>query len=69
MFTAYSDHHVNLRSSNEIDYKVPKPKTELFKGSLSYSGSKLWNSIPTNIRQSATIKSFTHNYTKLLNNG
>ena len=68
MFTTNSEHPSHLRSSNEMNYIIPKPKTELFKGSMSYSGSKLWNSIPNDIRNSKTIKSFTYNYTKFLNN-
>ena len=42
-------HGRTLRSTNEILLYVPKPNIEQFKNSLSYSGSKNWNSIPENI--------------------
>ena len=56
-----------LRSSNITDFIIPKPKTELFKGSMSYSGAKVWNTIPNDIRECDSIKSFTFNYTKWIN--
>ncbi|WAR09122.1 hypothetical protein MAR_019080, partial [Mya arenaria] len=49
----------HLRSSNKSDFLIPKPNIELFKGSMSYSGVKVWNNIPNEIRQSESIKSFT----------
>ncbi|WAR25156.1 hypothetical protein MAR_010860, partial [Mya arenaria] len=51
----------HLRSSNKSDFLIPKPNIELFKGSMSYSGVKVWNNIPNEIRQSESIKSFTVN--------
>ncbi|WAR27003.1 hypothetical protein MAR_012707 [Mya arenaria] len=57
----------HLRSSNKSDFLIPKPNIELFKGSMSYSGVKVWNNIPNEIRQSESIKSFTVNYTKWIN--
>ena len=38
-------HSHNLRNS-EVNYYVPRPRTESAKGSLHYSGSVLWNKIP-----------------------
>lgn len=49
-----------------MDFTIPQPKTELFKGSVSYSGAKLWNTIPNNIKESDSIKSVIFNYTKWL---
>ncbi|WAR28317.1 hypothetical protein MAR_014021, partial [Mya arenaria] len=49
----------HLRSSNKSDFLIPKPNIELFKGSMSYSGVKVWNNIPNEIRQRESIKSFT----------
>ena len=57
----------HLRSSNKTDFLIPKPNTELFKGSMSYSGVKVWNNIPNDIRQCQSIKKFTVNYTKWIN--
>ena len=40
----------NLRE-NEYKLAVPKPRTEFYKRSLSYSGSVLWNGLPLEVRQ------------------
>ena len=53
-----------LRSSNDLNYVIPKPNKELFKGSISYSGAQVWNSIPSYIRLCPTIKCFTSNVIK-----
>ena len=67
MFNYNSNRPNHLRSSNKMDFIIPKPKTELFKGSMSYSGAKVWNTIPNDIRECDSIKSFTFNYTKWIN--
>ena len=40
----------NLRE-NEYKLAVPRPRTEFYKRSLSYSGSVLWNGLPLEVRQ------------------
>ena len=40
----------NLRNS-ELNYYVPRPRTESAKGSLHYRGSVLWNKISSEIRK------------------
>ena len=40
------------------DLKVPHPNMSLYKSSLAYSGSTLWNSLPLTIRGSSSIFSF-----------
>ena len=42
----------NLRSVTSRNYIVPQAKCNLFKGSLSYSGVMVWNSIPVSIKGS-----------------
>jgi ribonuclease P/MRP protein subunit RPP40 len=37
---------------------VPMPRLDIYKSSLSYSGAKLWNSVPTNIRAATSIRTF-----------
>ena len=50
IFTNTSNvHSHNLRNS-ELNYYVPRPRTESAKGSLHYRGSVLWNKIPSEIR-------------------
>ena len=46
------------------NFLIPKPKINLFKSSLSYSGALVWNSIPLRIKNSSTLESFTNNCLK-----
>ena len=50
-------HNYNLRGSATKLY-IPKPKTEFLKNSFGYSGAKLWNHIPEEIRNSGSFKLF-----------
>jgi hypothetical protein len=58
----YQKHERNLRSTNSSDLAVPRPKKEFFRKSLVYSGPKLWNNIPLNIRKSKTVQEFQASY-------
>ena len=53
--------HLNLRSTSNKNFLVPKSKICLFKNSLSYSGALVWNSILLWIKHSSTSESFTIN--------
>ena len=46
---------VQIQSKN---FTTPKPKLNMFKNSLSYSGTLIWNSIPVEIRNANTIGDF-----------
>ena len=62
-FTLTSDVHQRpLRSTTENLLYVPKPNIELFRKSLSYSGSKIWNAIPDHVKQSTSIIQFKNEY-------
>ena len=50
-------HSHNLRNS-ELNYYVPRPRTESAKGSLHYRGSVLWNKIPSEIRKLPSLNVF-----------
>ena len=52
------EHGHNLRSANNSELVTPRPNKEIIRKSLDYSGAKLWNSIPLNIRNVKTIKEF-----------
>ena len=54
-------HQRSLRSTSDHLLYVPKPNIR-FRNSISYSGSKIWNSIPENIRLSDSIISFKKRY-------
>ena len=52
-------HNRNLRSTTENLLYVPKPKCEIFRNSFAYSGAKLWNSIPQNIKSCNSVQTGT----------
>ena len=45
MFHINRNDNYNLRNNN-VDYALPKPKTDFMKESRSYSAVSLWNSLP-----------------------
>ena len=51
---------MTLRSDSNKNFRTPKPKLNMFKNSLSYSGALIWNSIPVEIRNANTIDSFVN---------
>lgn len=56
-----------LRSSTSGCFIPPKPKKDLFKKSLRYSGCLIWNSLPTDIKQSQSSDTFHKGCMKWLN--
>jgi hypothetical protein len=38
--------------------QIPKAKTEIFKKTFTYSGSKLWNELPFSIQQASSHNAF-----------
>jgi hypothetical protein len=57
LFT-YTNTVYSLRSEEQGNLAIPKAKTELFKNSISYSGAKIWNSLPPSIRQCKSLAQF-----------
>ena len=53
-----NDSQLNLRSTSNGNFIIPKPKINLI--SFSYSGALVWNGIPLSIKNSSTIESFTN---------
>ena len=56
----------DTRFLSSHNFLVPKPNTELYKSSFSFSGPKVWNSLPNEIKTSKTVFEFKNSY-KLLN--
>ena len=52
----------SLRSTTENSLYIPKPNIELFRKSLSYSGSKIWNAIQDFVKGSTTVAKFKTEY-------
>ena len=50
----------NLRSVSNRNFIIPKPNINLFKNSISYSGTIIWISIPLEIKNADSINSFVN---------
>ena len=48
----------NLRSVAHKNYLLPQAKCNLYKGSFSYSGLVVWNSLPTSIKLASSLDTF-----------
>ena len=55
-----NDETMTLRSDSNKNFKIPRPKLNLFKNSASYSGALTWNSFPAEIKSTTTINSFVN---------
>ena len=52
----------SLRSTTENSLYIRKPNIELFRKSLSYSGSKIWIAIPDFVKGRTTVAKFKTEY-------
>ena len=55
------------RSALSDQLYIPKFRTELFKKSLVFSGAKLWNHLPNNIKSCGSLNKFKHLCFQFLN--
>ena len=55
-----------LRSTSSNNLYLPRIKTEIFRKSLSYSGTLLWNGLPSTIKTCPSLRSFKTQYFKRL---
>ena len=55
-------HNRSLSSTSKDILNIPKPKLEIYRNSLTYSGSKIWNAIPENIRNGDSLPHFKKRY-------
>ena len=62
--TNFNNTSSNERSVANKTFVIPQAKCNLFKGSMSYSGVIVWNSIPVNIKESSPLPIFIHNCTE-----
>lgn len=54
----------NLRNQ-DTDLALPKPRTESLKRSFLYNGAKIWNSLPTTMKNSKTLTVFKRHLDQL----
>jgi exonuclease III len=59
-------HERNLRSTSHSQLYSPKPNTEVFRRSFSYSGSLIWNNLPTYVRNANSLIHFKSLYIQWL---
>ena len=57
-----NSHNEILRSVSATTLNVPKPKLELFSKTRSYSGPKIWNSLPESVRSAPSLDTFKQRY-------
>ena len=57
-----NSHGMTLRSTTENLLIIPKPNLECFRKSISYSGAKIWNEIPMEIRSAESTNQFKQRY-------
>ena len=55
-------HSYPLRSTNSNKLYMHKPKTEIFRKSLTYSGPAIWNSLPDDVRNANSLTLFKTRY-------
>ena len=55
-------HGYNTRSGENMDLYVPRVIKDIYKRSFSYMATNLWNQLPTDVKESATLDSFKQNY-------
>ena len=61
MFTTNADNH-NYNTRFALNFEFPNNKLEFGNKSISYQGVKIWNSIPSNIKNSKSLNLFKSNY-------
>ena len=42
-------------ATSRLNFTTPKPRLDIFKTSLSFSGAQFWNNLPTQIKQAGTL--------------
>ena len=58
LFISHQSHYTNLY--------VPRPRLDLFKTSISFSGASLWNSLPQKIKLCISLPCFKRNLHKYM---
>ena len=57
LFHLNESHHPNFRQNLHL----PRPKLDLYKTALSYSGAYLWNNLPLSLKSSSSLRTFKQN--------
>ena len=57
LFTSYVSHYTNSRNNRY----VARPRLDLFKTNISFTGASLWDSLPQNIKSCISLPCFKRN--------
>ena len=58
MFTFYTSlYNYGLRSS-KMNLELPKNRTNYYKNSFAYNGAKIWNDLPSSLKERSSLKMF-----------
>jgi hypothetical protein len=60
LLTFAKNEHYNLRSSENKDLFVVKPRTNYIKNTFAYKAMKIWNNLPTYIKCQDKLPAFKH---------
>ena len=67
-YTFASDIHARLlRSSSNFQLYTPKPHLEIYRNVFVFSGSSVWNSLPSYIHNSNSFQHFKAQYLRWVN--
>ena len=62
-FTIASDIHARLlRSSSNFQLYTPKPHSKIYRNTFVFSGSSVWNSLPSYIHNLNSVQNFKAQY-------
>ena len=53
----YGSQIYNLRNS-ALNFEIPNTRTELYKDSFAFSGAKIWNSLPEDLKREQSLSTF-----------
>lgn len=59
---SHNIHNLDLRSAANQTLYIPKPRLEIYRKSLAYSGPKIWNTLPEPVRNAPNLGSFKQRY-------
>jgi len=57
IFCTKKPSNYETRGSNQM-FRLPKIRTEIYKNSFAYTGAKLWDNLPINVRSASSLQSF-----------
>ena len=58
-------HDISTRSSTNCTFQVPEPNYELYRNSLKYQGTVLWNALPPLLKSAPDVPTFKKLYKML----